>query len=230
MSNRRASISALETLRSHDAPASPDRIGPNAVVQLIAALEALGETEAMLRLFKEAGRDAWLDTPPHEMIASSEAARMHVGLRRVLPAPRAEAALAEAGRLTADYLLANRIPRPAQIVLRLLPAQLAAWSLMRAISAHAWTFAGSGIFSFSVGAGAEARIRDNPLCSGLRAEKPSCVWHAAVFERLFRVLVSPTSRVQEIDCCARGDACCRFQLDWAGAQASHRRLQPGVDR
>jgi divinyl protochlorophyllide a 8-vinyl-reductase len=132
--------------------------------------------------------------------------------------------------LTADYLLANRIPRLAQVFFRLLPARLAAWALMRAISAHAWTFAGSGIFSFSVGSSAEARIRDNPLCSGLRAEAPACVWHAAVFEKLFRALVSPSTRVQEIDCCARGDACCRFRLDWAGAQALRRRVEPGVDR
>ncbi|WP_294533279.1 bacteriochlorophyll 4-vinyl reductase [uncultured Rhodoblastus sp.] len=223
MSNRRASISAPEFSRSRDAPASPDRIGPNAVVQLIVALKALGETEAMSRLFSESGRDAWLDAPPHEMIAASDAARLHVGLRRLLPAPRAEAALSEAGRLTADYLLANRIPPAAQTVLKLLPARLSAWVLMRAISAHAWTFAGSGVFSFSAspfstGSGAQASIRDNPLCSGLRAEAPACVWHAAVFERLFRALVSPSSRVEEIDCCARGDACCRFRLDWAGAK------------
>jgi divinyl protochlorophyllide a 8-vinyl-reductase len=153
------------------------------------------------------------------MVAESEAARLHVGLRAILPPPRAEAALAQAGRLTADYLLANRIPRPAQTLLKLLPARLAAWALMRAISANAWTFAGSGAFSFSVdlfsvASGAEARIRDNPLCRGLRAEAPACVWNAAVFETLFRALVSPSSRAKEIACGAQGDESCRFRLDW----------------
>lgn len=195
-------------------------IGPNAVIQLVAALKELGETEAMLRLFKDSGRTAWVEAPPQTMIPASDAARLHVGLRGILPRPRAEAALTLAGKLTADYLLANRIPGPAQTVLKLLPARLSAWALMRAISANAWTFAGSGAFSFSVGlfsrnSWAEARIGDNPLCEGLHAEVPTCVWHAAVFERLFRALVSPASRAREIACCAQGEQFCRFRMDWA---------------
>jgi divinyl protochlorophyllide a 8-vinyl-reductase len=124
MSNRRASISALELSRSHVATANPDRIGPNAVIQLIVALAALGETEAMARLFKESGREAWLEAPPEEMIPASEAARLHVGLRRILPRSRAEVALATAGHLTADYLLANRIPGVAQAFFKVLPPRL----------------------------------------------------------------------------------------------------------
>ncbi|PPQ38219.1 divinyl protochlorophyllide a 8-vinyl-reductase [Rhodoblastus acidophilus] len=189
-------------------------IGPNAVIQLIAALKALGETEAMTRLFTEADRLAWIESPPSAMIPADEAARLHIGLRGVLPKERAEAALALAGRLTADYLLANRIPRPAQFILKILPAPLAARVLMRAISANAWTFAGSAGFSYALGAGVEARIRDNPLCEGLQADAPACVWHAAVFEGLFQALVSPKTRATETTCCANGDDCCRFQLRW----------------
>jgi divinyl protochlorophyllide a 8-vinyl-reductase len=140
-----------------------------------------------------------------------------------------------AGGLTADYLLANRIPGVAQAVFRIMPARLSAWALMRLISAHAWTFAGSGVFSFAIDSGAEARIGENPLCSGLRTEAPSCVWHAAVFEGLFRALVSATSRAQETSCRARGDDCCRFRLEWAGgtrtktapASAPRRRIESG---
>jgi divinyl protochlorophyllide a 8-vinyl-reductase len=191
-----------------------DRIGPNAVIQLVAALEALGETEAMTRLFAEADRSQWIETPPGDMIPASDAARLHVGLRGLLPSPRAEAALTMAGALTADYLLANRIPRPAQFVLKLLPARFAARALMRAISANAWTFAGGGAFSYAIDSGVEARIQNNPLCSGLRAETPTCVWHAAVFQGLFRALVSPSARAKEIACCAQGDDCCKFRLEW----------------
>lgn len=225
-----APTSAPELSRSPDSEARSDRIGPNAAIQLIAALKALGETEALTRLFDESGRSAWLEAPPQEMIPTSDAARLHVGLRRLLPAPRAEAALATAGGLTADYLLANRIPRPAQIVFKILPARVAAWALMRAISANAWTFAGSGVFSFSIDSGAEARIADNPLCSGLSAEAPACVWHAAVFEGLFRALVSPSTRAHEIACRARGDACCRFRLEWAGARESRQQPEPRFER
>lgn len=220
MNSRREPISALELSRSRPVAENPDRIGPNAVIQLVAALKALGETDAMSRLFKDAGHDAWIESPPEKMIPASEAARLHVGLRRLLPEPRAAAALAMAGGLTADYLLANRIPRFAQAVFKVLPARVSAWALMRLISAHAWTFAGSGVFSFVIDSGAEARIGDNPLCSGLRTEAPACVWHTAVFEGLFRALVSPSTRAQETACRARGDDCCRFRLDWAGAAAT----------
>ena len=216
MSNRRAPISALDLSRSHPVAENPDRIGPNAVIQLVAALKALGETGPMARLFQDTGHGAWLESPPETMIPASEAARLHVGLRRLLPEARAAAALAMAGGLTADYLLANRIPGFAQAIFRIMPSRLSAWALMRLISAHAWTFAGSGVFSFAIDSGAEARIGDNPLCSGLRTEAPACVWHAAVFEGLFRALVSPSSRARETACRARGDDCCRFRLDWAG--------------
>jgi divinyl protochlorophyllide a 8-vinyl-reductase len=190
-------------------------IGPNAVIQLVAALKALGETEAMERLFADANRSAWIENPPSTMIPAPEAARLHVGLRDVLPVERAEAALAVAGRLTAEYLLANRIPRPAQFVLKLLPARLAAMALLKAIAANAWTFGGGGGFTYAVAAsGVEASIRDNPLCAGLRSEAPTCVWHAAVFKTLFRALVSPVTRAEEVACCAQGNDTCRFQLRW----------------
>jgi divinyl protochlorophyllide a 8-vinyl-reductase len=236
MSSREASNSALELSQPPPVAENPDRIGPNAVIQLVAALKALGETEAMSRLFQQSGHGAWLESPPHKMIAASEAARLHVGLRGLLPKPRAEAALALAGGLTADYLLANRIPGFAKTVFRILPSRLSAWALMRLISANAWTFAGSGVFSFAIDSGAEARIGENPLCSGLHTEAPACVWHAAVFEGLFRSLVSPSSRAQEVACRARGDDCCRFRLDWAGRAttplASNPAVisNPGVDR
>jgi len=195
-------------------------IGPNAVIQLVAALKALGENEAMERLFADADRSAWIAAPPSSMIPAHEAARLHVGLRRVLPENRAEAVLSLAGRLTAEYLLAVRIPRPAQIVLKILPARLAAAVLMKAISANAWTFGGADGFSYTVGSGVEATIRANPLCEGLTAEHPSCVWHAAVFETLFRALVSPATVARETQCCAQGKDYCCFQLRWDAKSSS----------
>ena len=90
--------------------ARSDRIGPNAVIQLITALKALGETEAMTLLFTQADRAAWLKVPPGEMIPASDAARLHIGLRDLIPAPRAEAALALAGQL--DRRLPARQPHP----------------------------------------------------------------------------------------------------------------------
>jgi len=190
------------------------RIGPNAAIQLIAALRNRSEDEALDRLFRSAHLEGWLSHPPETMIDQTDAARLHMGLRRALPPARAQAALAEAGRLTAAYLLANRIPRPAQWVLKLIPARLAASVLLRAISHNAWTFAGTGRFEGRVGRGALFTVYENPLCAGEHAAAPVCIWHAQVFESLFRALVSPRARAIETSCRACGDGFCRFELEW----------------
>jgi divinyl protochlorophyllide a 8-vinyl-reductase len=191
------------------------RIGPNAAIQLIAALRHRGEDEALLRLFRNAGLERWLDHPPERMIDQAAAARLHVGLRRELPPAEAEAALAEAGRLTAAYLLAHRIPRPIRWIFKCLPARLSASLLSRSIRRHAWTFAGAGRFEGRVGRSAQFTLHDNPLCAGERSDAPVCVWHAQVFEKLFRALVSPRARARETSCLARGDAFCQFEVEWA---------------
>ena len=39
-----------------------------------------------------------------------------------------------------------------------------------------------------------------------------CLWHAAVFQHLFRALVWPEAQVTEVECQAQGAALCRFEL------------------
>jgi divinyl protochlorophyllide a 8-vinyl-reductase len=148
------------------------------------------------------------------MVDERPVALLHQTLRRLMPPQQSAEILADAGRRTADYILANRIPKPAQFVLKLLPAPLAARLLVSAITAHAWTFAGSGRFSGRTGRSVTFEIIANPLCAGEHSDSLVCVWHAAVFQRLFQVLVSPNTRVVETSCGARGDECCRFVADW----------------
>ncbi|KPP92115.1 MAG: divinyl protochlorophyllide a 8-vinyl-reductase BchJ [Rhodobacteraceae bacterium HLUCCA08] len=194
------------------AGASAGEIGPNAILQMLPAIEDLAGDEALARIRAGAGLVAVPDG--HHMIPEVEAARLHAQLRRQTgdDAPRIAA---EAGRRTADYILAHRIPAPAQAVLRALPAALAAPLLSRAIAQHAWTFAGSGAFHRR---GAWVfEITDNPLIRGERADRPLCAWHAAVFERLYRVLVAPDARCTETRCAAQGQgACCSFSLTRGG--------------
>jgi len=190
------------------------KIGPNAVTQLINALDAAGLRPAASAIFAEAGAREWLTAPPTAMVEERPVALLHQALRRLLSPQQAAEILADAGRRTADYILANRIPKPAQIVLKLLPAPLAARMLVSAIGAHAWTFAGSGRFAGRAGKSVTFEITANPLCAGEHSEFQVCVWHAAVFQRLFQVLVSPNTRVVETSCGARGDDCCRFVADW----------------
>ncbi|UEM24179.1 bacteriochlorophyll 4-vinyl reductase (plasmid) [Skermanella mucosa] len=190
-------------------------IGPNAVIQLVPALTRKGFDGMAPQVFAGAGVTGWLADPPAAMVDERLAAGLHRALRAGLPPGQASLVLAEAGRLTADYLLAARIPGPAQAILKLLPASLSASLLVGAIRAHAWTFAGSGRFSARGGPPLLLEIRNNPLCAGEHAPAPVCSWHAAVFRRLFEVLVSHDVRVDETGCEACGDPACRFSIDWS---------------
>jgi divinyl protochlorophyllide a 8-vinyl-reductase len=165
-------------------------------------------------LFARAGLVDYLRAPPETMVNEVEVIALHAALRAELGAQQVSAVCAEAGRLTAEYLLANRIPRPAQVVLKRLPAWLAARVLLRAIGGHAWTFAGSGEFQARAGQPVVLQIANNPLCRGLSSAAPTCDYYAAVFQRLFEVLVHPAAQVVETACEARGDPVCRFEVRW----------------
>jgi divinyl protochlorophyllide a 8-vinyl-reductase len=200
------------------------RIGPNAIHQLVAVLDRREGRAARDGLCAIAG----IVPPPPDagLWPEAEAAALHRAVRRALPG-RAAAILSEAGAATGDYILAHRIPRPAQWALRRMPRALAARLLARAVAAHAWTFAGSGTFRIAgdrIASAADAagerrpapalvfEIEGNPLIAGERADRPLCAWHAAVFARLFSRLVWPEAAVTETCCAARGDARCRFEL------------------
>jgi divinyl protochlorophyllide a 8-vinyl-reductase len=199
--------------------AQAGEIGPNAVIQLVAALKAAGLQGRLAPVFGNAGVAAWLDEPPSVMVDSRSVGELHQAIRASMPKDRAAALMADAGRRTADYLLGARIPRPVRVVLKLLPPRLAAMVLVAAIRAHAWTFAGTGRFTASVGSSSVLRIAGNPLCAGETAAAPVCHWHVAVFQRLFEVLVSPAARVAETACEACGDNSCRFEVRWNSACA-----------
>jgi divinyl protochlorophyllide a 8-vinyl-reductase len=184
------------------------RIGPNAILQLVDVLERRGEFDLCCRVLAEAG----VARPPPDagMLPEADCAAVHRALRRLSPA--AEGILAEAGLATGEYILANRIPRAAQALLRLLPGGLAALILTRAIAKHSWTFAGTGEFRVDCARPLVLSVARNPLVAGWSAERPQCIWHASVFQRLYGRLVWPGVQVREVACCACGDPACRFEL------------------
>jgi divinyl protochlorophyllide a 8-vinyl-reductase len=186
------------------------RIGPNAITRVA---EALGPGRAA-PVFAHAGLAAYLERPPEAMVDEREVIALHQALREDLGEDEARRVAADAGRRTADYLLAHRIPRLAQVVLKRLPAVLAARALLRAIGGHAWTFAGSGHFGATFGPPLRLRIQDNPLCRGRRSAQPSCDYYAAVFQVLFQTLVHRGAVVIETACEARGDPACVFEVLW----------------
>lgn len=195
------------------------RIGPNAIIQVAAALVAAEGPERTRALFADARLQHHLDAPPAHMVDESEVVRLHERLRAVRTPDECRRIARTAGLATGDYLLANRIPAAAQRVLRLLPAPLASRALLAAIGGHAWTFAGSGTFratpgSWWGGTPVVLTIEHCPLCRGAIAPEPICDYYAATFERLYAVLVAPAARVREVRCHARGDTECRFEIVW----------------
>jgi divinyl protochlorophyllide a 8-vinyl-reductase len=172
---------------------------------MAAALETEGGPALALRIFEEAGLAARLARPPSSMIPQEEAARLHGVVARRLPRETAARIAADAGRRTAAYIMANRIPLPARLVLRALPARIAAPLLLDAIARHAWTFAGSA--RVSTGRAPLALVlAANPLAT------PGCPWHQAVLEHLFETLAGRRLSVRHTACCATGAPACRFEI------------------
>lgn len=181
-------------------------VGPNAVLQLIGPLNALVGDDGLHTVFSRAGVVRYLSQPPLAMVPEEHALRLFKAVSSELPEQLAQEVLTEAGRGTAEYVIANRIPGPARALLRLLPTPLAAPLLCRAIKSHAWTFAGSGRCEASGVRRIQIDITDNPLAT------PNCPWHSAVLLTMFRSLVHRSMVLEHSYCCARGDAFCRFEL------------------
>lgn len=199
------------------------RIGPNAVTRLAEALVARHGQRLAWLVFAKAGQLALLRQPPASMVEEPVVTALHASLRRHLLPWEAAQVAAEAGRLTAEYLLAHRIPRPVQWVLRFLPAPLAARVLVAAIGRHAWTFAGSGRFTAHFAGLLQRRglraplylsIAGCALCRGELSVLPLCDYYTATFQRLFRELVSPRTVVVETCCEASGASHCGFEVRW----------------
>lgn len=181
-------------------------VGPNAVTQLSAALVAHGGHQLAAEVFEAAGFRHLLASPPAQMVREDIPATLF----KTLAASHADAdaILADAGRRTADYVLAHRIPAPVRTMLPLLPRRIASRFLVNAVKRNAWTFVGSGTFRAVHGRPATVEIANNPLAT------PGCPWHAAVFTRLFGALVSPDSRVINTASCATGAPRCAFTVNY----------------
>ena len=191
-----------------DAAGRPAKVGPNAVTQLIAAFEAAGEQGMMRRTFAEAGLWRLLEHPPTEMVPEYEPAFLHRAMLSVCPAELSRRIAIDAGRRTADYVMANRIPGFAKALLRALPAPFAAPILAKAIARHAWTFCGSGEVEVAKAGPRKLTItiRNNALAT------PGCPWHTAVFERMFKRLAGPRATVVHEGCEGCGGEACRFAI------------------
>ena len=190
------------------------RIGPNAITQVAGAVERSLGAKTARDLLRSAGLGGYVGVPPQQMVDEREVVALHSALRERLDPCTAGAIARAAGLATGDYLLANRIPRAAQSLLRWLPAPLASRLLVSAIRRHAWTFAGSGRFAARAGRPVVITIEGCPICRDAHAEAAVCGYYAATFRQLFRTLVHRRAVVRETECIASGSPVCRFEIDW----------------
>lgn len=182
------------------------RVGPNAIVQCAPALAALGGQDLTRRIYADAGLLRMLDTPPDSMVPQDEVFALHRAIADGLPPDQAARVARDAGARTGRYIVENRIPAPARLMLRALPGRASGPALLRAITRHAWTFAGDADVLHDPGPPMRLAILDNPLAVG------PCQWHEAVLQTMFRALVSRHARVRETRCCARGAPACIFEI------------------
>jgi divinyl protochlorophyllide a 8-vinyl-reductase len=203
----------VDATRGGGAPAE-GKIGPNAVTRVAEALQELHGLGVCRDVFAAAHLERHLETTPTQMVDESDAARLHRALVDVLGFEAADRVAQRAGVLTGDYLLAHRIPQPAQSLLRHLPRRLAAALLLRAIARHAWTFAGSGSFSYSFNPALSLRLHGTPICRLVRSDAPACGYYAATFQRVFAAMLGDSTRVIESQCEAQGASQCVFDVSW----------------
>jgi divinyl protochlorophyllide a 8-vinyl-reductase len=202
-------MAASSALQGKTGAANADgMVGPNAIIQIAAALRAAGGEAKARQVFAAANLTALLSTPPEHMVDQAVAGCLHDALRNTIPGPEAERIARDAGCRTADYLLANRIPQAVQWLMKILPATLSARILLKAMQANAWTYAGTGNVRTAPGNPCVLTITHNPLA------QPGCPWHCGVFERLFQTLVHNNAAVAYVSCRACGTDTCRFEVSW----------------
>jgi divinyl protochlorophyllide a 8-vinyl-reductase len=200
------------------------RIGPNAILRLVEALDGRFGRLKTEAVFRAAGQQEHLATPPDAMVDERSITALYTSLPSQLGFAAAADISAHAGWLTGEYLLAHRIPAAAQRVMQLMPAALAARTLLAAIDRHAWTFAGSGTFERQhverARSGGHSRVHwrlsiaNCPICRGAKFSGPACAYYAATFERIFREVVASSAGVVETECQANGAAACVFEVSW----------------
>lgn len=185
------------------------RVGPNAILQTRAALDELCGYTKRDEIFDHAGLGWLTDRDLHDMVPAHTVNLLNCAVRDCLSWDRAEAVMARAGTLTADYIIANRIPGAAQKLLAILPERLAVKVLLKAIARNAWTFAGS---SSVVVSGRTISIHNNPICLGSLGFD-GCIWHCAVFSRLFQRLIDDRIEIRETECFGMGGLACVFEIE-----------------
>lgn len=184
---------------------APAKIGPNSIIQTVAALEAkYGKAEADARL-TVAGHGHLIGNLPSEMVEETKFHTLVTSLDKDLDNSVLAELLKDSGQRTAAYLLKVRIPGFFQKLLKPLPPSLAFKLLLFAISKNAWTFVGSGDFSYTSG-----KI---PVIT-VKVTHPTIPvvgnFYLGTFTKLLGELVNPNTKIDASIIGESGDITCRY--------------------
>ncbi len=184
---------------------APAKIGPNSIIQTVAALEAkYGKAEADARLIV-AGHGHLIGNPPSAMVQEEKFHNLVKALDKELDPGVLAELLNDSGQRTAAYLLKVRIPGFFQKLLKPLPPGLAFKLLLFAIGKNAWTFTGSGDFSYTTG--------QTPVIT-VRVTYPALPvvgnFYLGTFTKLLRELVNPDTKIDTSITGESGNITCRY--------------------
>lgn len=193
--------------------ATEARIGPNSIIQTVAAARAQYGDETVADWLRRTGRGHLLDAMPDHMLPESEFGDLIADLRFWLGLSAVADVLAQSGDLTAQYVATHRVPVPIRWLLPRLPVGLALRLFLPAIARHAWTFAGSGRFGYTLQPAWRLTLADSVEARGVRATEPVCAYYRAAFEGLLRRVVCDRLRVHEVACRAMGASRCEFAVE-----------------
>lgn len=188
------------------------KIGPNSIIQTLAALKETYDPIQSYAILACGGAARLAERIPAEMIDEQEFHTLALALVAQLGPAEAGQILRRAGQLTAVYLLKRRIPLAAQLLLRALPARQSMRILLWAVARHAWTFAGSAEFSFSADGPPWVRIDSPVLRARPELAAAVCCFYKGTFEHLIRALVDRRMTVWEAECQAHGDSACTYRF------------------
>jgi divinyl protochlorophyllide a 8-vinyl-reductase len=170
---------------------TPSRIGPNSIIQTVGVLESRYEKPATENLLKKIGQGYLINNLPSEMVEESKFHSLVTALQKELGDQATAGILKESGERTAKYLLKVRIPGPFQTIVKLLPAGIAFKLFLFAISKNAWTFAGSGEFSYG--------SKPSPFIK-VKVTYPSLPvvgnFYLGTFDALLKELVNPRTTIK----------------------------------
>ncbi|WP_207708764.1 bacteriochlorophyll 4-vinyl reductase [Heliobacterium mobile] len=190
------------------------KIGPNSIIQTVAALkEKYGDEKADV-ILRQGGKGYLIDNLPSEMVDEKEFISLVHMLASSVGHTETKVILRRSGELTAKYLLKHRIPGPIQWLLKVLPAKQGLRILLSAISKNAWTFVGTGTFSYDSENEKKIYIENCLSCRGLHSSQPICSFYEGTFEKLIQTLIVSKAQVREIECIALGAKTCTYQIQF----------------